>query len=451
MGCEVKEVSDFYNIYAQYIPNCSILVSAERKNKRFYGELFCKHNGSYKIRGDDLKHRGCKNCKRKEVKDNYDKKWAEDCEIIHSNKYDYTETIVGDVLKRSNIRCRACDKVFKQTPASHKTGRGCPICSSKQSGINKRKDIIDVEVRAINIGFNYDFSKSVYITCKDDIEIICDKGHTFFQSPDELVNARHGCNICSKSGKSKAEKELFDFISQYYKCQANNRKVLKGKELDIYIPSIKMGIEYNGLYWHSDSKIKTSHFEKLNLSAKKDTHIIFIYENDWVNRQEATKNKIKDLLKIKEKDFYEVCFVDLDITEDYSEEIVKYFNEASLERFIKKYGYYVMRLQEKIVGIASFITYKGDKLITEILRPIDSTQTDYYTNFIKYFQNKEESFRVLASLDWLDDLYLNNLSANFENLIKPKKLYIHGQELFETPPRENLECLTKARYAIYKL
>ena len=54
MGCEVKEVSDFYNIYAQYIPNCSILVSAERKNKRFYGELFCKHNGSYKIRGDDL-------------------------------------------------------------------------------------------------------------------------------------------------------------------------------------------------------------------------------------------------------------------------------------------------------------------------------------------------------------------------------------------------------------
>ena len=142
MGCEVKEVSDFYNIYAQYIPNCSILVSAERKNKRFYGELFCKHNGSYKIRGDDLKHRGCKNCKRKEVKDNYDKKWAEDCEIIHSNKYDYTETIVGDVLKRSNIRCRACDKVFKQTPASHKTGRGCPICSSKQSGIYTGKSYL---------------------------------------------------------------------------------------------------------------------------------------------------------------------------------------------------------------------------------------------------------------------------------------------------------------------
>lgn len=110
-----------------------------------------------------------------------------------------------------------------------------------------------------------------------------------------------------------------------------------------------------------------------------------------------------------------------------------------------------MRLNEEIVGIASYITYNSIRLITEIITPLESTDTDYYINFIKFFQNKTESFSILACLDWLDDLFLLNLGATFEKVINPKKLYIHNQDLYKNPIKDKQKTLTKAGHVIYKL
>ena len=441
----------FNILYKNFVPTCSELVSAYREGNRFYGVLNCKIHGEYSKRGDDLKHRGCKNCNRERIKREYDENWKKECSIIHNNKYDYSETEVGDVLTYSSIRCKSCNTTFEQTPASHKTGRGCINCSAKIRGISRRNDINFVQNKAKEIGFNYNFKNSIYITCKDDIEIICDKGHTFFQSPDELLNAEHGCYICSKAGTSKQEKELFNFISRYYKCDSNNRKVLDGKELDIYIPSRKVGIEYNGLYWHANDKIKTSHFDKLNLASNKNTHLIFIYENDWLTKQEAVKNKIKDNLKIKDNDFIEVHFKDLNIYKSNESDIDNLFRESSLEPLLQRDGYYVMKLNEEIIGMASYREKDKGSLITEVLRPLHSTQTDYYDNFIKYFQNEREAFKILASLDWLDDLFLKNLNVEFDKLVKNVDYYIENNTLKKESGKNNLKTLTKAGYAIYKL
>ena len=51
-------------------------------------------------------------------------------------------------------------------------------------------------------------------------------------------------------------KEIVNFIkSLNIKVDENNTTILNGKELDIYIPSHNVAIEYDGLYWHSEQFI----------------------------------------------------------------------------------------------------------------------------------------------------------------------------------------------------
>ena len=52
---------------------------------------------------------------------------------------------------------------------------------------------------------------------------------------------------------------------------------MNGKELDIYLPSRKIGFEYNGFYWHSDKyKEKNAHLDKLNHFKEEGIRVYFI-------------------------------------------------------------------------------------------------------------------------------------------------------------------------------
>ena len=53
--------------------------------------------------------------------------------------------------------------------------------------------------------------------------------------------------------------------------ESNNRSILNGKELDIYIPSKNIAIECNGVYWHS-LKPTNFHYNKWkNCKEKRNT------------------------------------------------------------------------------------------------------------------------------------------------------------------------------------
>ena len=74
------------------------------------------------------------------------------------------------------------------------------------------------------------------------------------------------CPVCvGELTSSKAEKEIKEFIQQYYKgeIQSNNRQILNYKEIDLYLPELKFGIEFNGMYWHREEKVgKKYHLNK---------------------------------------------------------------------------------------------------------------------------------------------------------------------------------------------
>lgn len=78
------------------------------------------------------------------------------------------------------------------------------------------------------------------------------------------------------------------------------RKVISPLELDIYIPSHKLAIEFNGTYWHSSNAgtDKFYHKNKTYLCNANGVRLIHIFEYDWDNCRDICMAIISDALNI---------------------------------------------------------------------------------------------------------------------------------------------------------
>lgn len=125
---------------------------------------------------------------------------------------------------------------------------------------------------------------------------------------------------------SLQELEVFDFTQKHLPkeiVEQSNRSILKGKEIDIYIPSLSLGIEYCGLYWHTEAQGKHEkyHYEKMKQANEQGIRLITIFEDEWVNRQAQVKNFLKSVFGAMEsKVFARKCSI-----KEVDKEIAKKF------------------------------------------------------------------------------------------------------------------------------
>lgn len=93
------------------------------------------------------------------------------------------------------------------------------------------------------------------------------------------------------------EKKIVSSIKDTYsgKIITNSRKIISPLELDIYLPELKLAVEYNGTYFHSTlaGTPKEYHLNKSLLCREKGIRLIHIYEFEDLNKQiELLKNLI---------------------------------------------------------------------------------------------------------------------------------------------------------------
>jgi hypothetical protein len=139
--------------------------------------------------------------------------------------------------------------------------------------------------------------------------------------------------ICRKcfpisNGKSFEEKEVADFITKElgFEVEMNIRCLLSSKkEIDIFIKSKKVGIEYNGLFWHSEKyKEKTHLLEKTNECKCSSIRLIHVFSDEWLDptKKKIVKSVISHALgNTKNKIGARQCLA----IEDYDRERVKDF------------------------------------------------------------------------------------------------------------------------------
>lgn len=100
--------------------------------------------------------------------------------------------------------------------------------------------------------------------------------------------------------KSSYETTICNWLDEFnIKYETSNRKILHGKELDIYIPEKKIAIEFNGIYWHSvDMKGEKYHVNKYKECEKNGIQLISIWEDWIINTPEKCKSIILSKLGI---------------------------------------------------------------------------------------------------------------------------------------------------------
>ena len=94
------------------------------------------------------------------------------------------------------------------------------------------------------------------------------------------------CEICQpkySAGASWIENLFWEFISAIYPNEIvyNSRTIIKPLELDIYLPDIKIAIEINWLYWHSEEhKDKNYHYDKMKMCQEKGIQLYQFFEDE---------------------------------------------------------------------------------------------------------------------------------------------------------------------------
>ena len=197
-----------------------------------------------------LRGMGCKNCGR-----NYrpsTQVFIESARQIHGDRYDYSKVDYKQCEEKVIIICKLHGE-FKQRPVCHlNRSHGCPKCGIKTQSDTKRSTIETFIRRSRRIHGNlYNYSKAVYVNNETNLEIICKKHGSFFQSPASHLYQKAGCPKCNLS---KAELKIIrflkerriDYITQKTFTDCRNPATNQKLKFDFYLPLKNILIEYDG-------------------------------------------------------------------------------------------------------------------------------------------------------------------------------------------------------------
>ena len=169
------------------------------------------------------------------------------------------------------------------------------------------------------------------------------------------------------SNESNKEKELKIFIENECKEESIKWVLKDSKEIDIYIPSLQIGFEFNGNYWHSELfRDKNYHINKKNQALKEGINLIHIWEYEWNDETSNIKIFIKDILnKNKQKIFARKCIIKELNSSIYKEFCDKNHIQKSLGAKVKLGLFY----RNELVQIMSFgVPRFTEKYEYEIIR-----------------------------------------------------------------------------------
>jgi len=350
----------------------------EYENNTTKVKIICPIHGIFEqipdkhIRGVGCHRCGCRNNQKLNTKDIIQK-----AREVHGDKYDYSLVEYRNCKTKIKIICPT-HGVFEQYAYIHLRGHGCLQCKGKKisntkKSLGKTTEQFIEEAKSVH-GDKYDYSSTTYNRAHDRIKIICPIHGVFEQSPTNHLQP-NGCPKCA-CAVSRQETELQEWISSIIDIEVRNRSIISPYELDVVIPSKKIAIEYNGLYWHSEQqgKCRNYHLLKHQLCEEAGYRLIQIWENEWEEKKDIVKSIILSAIGIYERKIgARQCKVeDIDITtarQFYDDNHIQGFKGGKhkglfykgklvsmmtiynniLERFVSKCGYRIIGAFSKLL------------------------------------------------------------------------------------------------------
>ncbi len=397
----------------------------------------CPSHGEFtQLPSNHISGQGCPKCKGLKITEKKSlttDKFINKASIKHNNYYDYS--LVDYIHSKNNIKI-ICPRhgEFEQQAVAHLRGKGCVKCAIERTKKNLTKTKDEFITEAVKIhGKKYDYSLVDYINSHTKIKIICSKHGEFEQVPyDHITN--HGCINCSTSVSSQ-ETEINKFlIDSGIKTIQSSMSIIKPHQLDIFIPSHNIAIEFNGLYWHNELKLPNDyHLNKTELCKKEGIRLIHIFEDEWLNKKDIVKSRLKNILGLTTNKIYgRKCNIKEVSVKDSKEFLNSNHLQGSTNSNVRIGLYYneelisIMLFNKPRLGIgADYNGYELTRFCNKLKTSVIGGADKLLQYFIKtYKPNKIKSY---ADRRWSEGNLYEKLGFNVLNINKPNYWYIIGK------------------------
>lgn len=231
--------------------------------------------------------------------------------------------------------------------------------------------------------------------------------------------------------QSSAELELGTLLTEHgINYSIRNRNIISG-ELDIFIPSHNLAIEYNGLFWHSERNIdNTIHKRKYDECHSKDIRLLTIFENEWVYRKEVVSKKLLNILKL-DKNVGTTIYARKTQIEDIGYiEKKKFFNANHIQGDGPSSINYGLIHNDELVACIGFIKQKDHYVLNRYATSCNVPGG--FTRLLKHFEREYNTPKIVtfADLRWSEgDLY-KNTGFTLDKELPPDYYWCKGNKLW---------------------
>jgi len=242
------------------------------------------------------------------------------------------------------------------------------------------------------------------------LNVRCRCGDTFSGKVYDFLYGKYNSCGCIRS---QPQIDLTALVSSWgIRTEKNNRKILNGLELDIYLPDLKIAIEYCGLFWHGE-KLKgvvarTRHLHKLKLCEAAGVRLITIFADEWLCRRNAVEGYPRAILKVQSKKIgarkLSLVKGDLPAVRDFQE-------ENHIQGHSGSDAYSLRDESGKILSSATFLFVNGEWQLVRYCTATDTQVLGGFQRLLKAFieDHKPEKIVTFSDRRWsVGDTYLRN-------------------------------------------
>lgn len=332
-----------------------------------------------------------------------------------------------NIPTRTLVEARACknnkllflkdkDWLIEQYITQHKTPR--QIAKELDCGattISRYLKIHNIDERNVSqakLGDSLELLKNKewlfeqYVINKKTLEVLMNElncSSTVLVKYLDLYNIERRTDYCV----STMERELQEFLlNNNIIYNSSDRKVIKPYELDIYIPKHNLGIELNGIYWHSlhqDNDIpenRNRHLNKTNICLENNINLFHFTCYEWINKNDIVKSMILNKNKIcSNKIFARKCIIE----EVSKNEEQVFFNNNHLQGYANSNICIGLKYDDEFVTMISFrkprynMTY--DFEILRIASKLNTNIVGGVSKLFKFFIKNNKGKSIITYAD----------------------------------------------------
>jgi hypothetical protein len=226
-----------------------------------------------------------------------------------------------------------------------------------------------------------------------------------------------------KSFASSGELEVRDFIRSLG-LQTEKRKTNR-YEIDILVPELNIGIEYNGVYWHQQYK-PSYHQDKYKKAKADGIRLIQIFDLHWIKQKDLIKKKLLHALGKSENDvvYARKCVVR---TADYTE-VSALLNDHHIQGAKPSSHYFGLYLDDVLVSALTLNKNKIERFASAVHVVGGFSKMFAFARSVLGY----EEYTTFVDLMWSDEQENQYTKSGFSlvGLTRPNYHWCKGNNMF---------------------